>query len=387
MFRVALVCEPPDGGVAEHVAQLALNLPGHGYEATVLCPPRFGPRERLVAAGIELRTIALRRTYRHPQSDARALVQLVSELRRGRYDIVHTHAAKGGVLGRIAALPARTPAVYSPHCFPFVGEVSVARRVVGLAVEGALARATSALVCVCKDERDRAVAHRLTPYGQLAVIYNGCPPCPDVAPQPALAKLREKGPVVGAVSVLRRQKRLDVLIDAAPRVIAAVPDAQIAIVGSGPEEHMLRARAAREGARVTFVPFEPPSARALRALDVYVLPSGWEAFPIGVVEAQACGVPQVVTDVGGTREAVTPDTGLVVPPRDPHALASALIDLLRDPARRATMVAASRVRHADRFTLDRMVSETAAVYARAVQEGVRTRRGRRSPREASGAGS
>ena len=87
-----------------------------------------------------------------------------------------------------------------------------------------------------------------------------------------------------------------------------------------------------------------------------MLPSSWEAFPIGVLEALACGVPQVATDVGGTREAVTPETGILVPPRDPDALADAVLELLR---RRRAPRADGRSRHAsvhaERFTLERMV--------------------------------
>jgi glycosyltransferase involved in cell wall biosynthesis len=93
-----------------------------------------------------------------------------------------------------------------------------------------------------------------------------------------------------------------------------------------------------------------------------VLASSWEAFPIGALEALASGVPQVATDVGGTAEAVTAETGVLVPPRDPAALAEAVIALLRDPERRARMSAASRARHADRFGVERMVARTAALY-------------------------
>jgi polysaccharide biosynthesis protein PelF len=79
-------------------------------------------------------------------------------------------------------------------------------------------------------------------------------------------------------------------------------------------------------------------------------------------------VPQVTTDVGGNREAVDDATGLVVPPSDPAALAAALVALLRDPARRAAMAAASRRRHAERFSLERMLAATAAVYARVLAQ-------------------
>jgi glycosyltransferase involved in cell wall biosynthesis len=336
--RVALVCEPPDGGVAEHVRQLAAGLPAHGHEAVVLGPD----------------VVPFRRGYRHPHRDAQALGTLVRAVRG--FDLVHAHAAKAGVLARLAAAAARIPAVYTPHCFPFAVPAARGRRSFGLAVERALAPLTAAIVCVCEQEHALAVAHRIRPRRELAAIHNGCPAC-AAEPDPELARLG--GPVVGAVTVLRRQKRLDVLLAAAPRILDAVPEATVVVVGNGPEEGALRAAA---DPRVVFLDFRAPAARYLQALDVYVLPSAWEAFPIGLLEAQACGVPQVATDVGGTREALVPATGVLVPPGDAAALADAVIGLLRDPARRAAMSAASRARHADRFTVERMVAATAALY-------------------------
>ncbi len=345
MARVALICEPPDGGVAEHVAQLALGLGEHGHEAVVFAPQGFLPAPRMGA----VRTLPFRRDYAHPHRDAQALGALTRAL--ARFDVVHAHAAKAGVIGRLAARLARKPAVYTPHCFPFVGEISDARRRFGLAMERALAPLTAALICVCEDERDVARAHAIR--APLTVIHNGCPPC-----EGADAQREDPRLTVGAVSVLRRQKRLDVLLDAAPAIRAA--GARVTITGDGPEAAALRAHPA--AGEVEFLPFHAPAARALRALDVYVLPSSWEAFPIGVLEALACGVPQVATDVGGTREAVGEDTGVLIAPRDPAALARAVIDLLQDPDRRARMAAASRARHAERFTVERMVAATAAVY-------------------------
>jgi len=137
-------------------------------------------------------------------------------------------------------------------------------------------------------------------------------------------------------------------------------------VGDGPLRDELHAHAAGLGLdaepRFAFLPFSPPAARHLRALDVFVLPSAWEAFPIAVLEALACGVPQVATNVGGTGEAVVAETGLLVPRRDPTAMADALVELLSAPGRRATMAEASQRRHAESFGLERMVASTAAAY-------------------------
>jgi glycosyltransferase involved in cell wall biosynthesis len=368
LARVALVCEPPHGGVAEHVTQLALGLGARGFEPLVICPPDFRTAGALRSAGVRLAEVDLRRDYAHPHRDAAAVRAVGRVLRRQRTELVHAHAAKAGVVGRLAARLLGRPALYTPHCFPFVGEVSEARRRFSLAVERALAPATAAIVCVCEDEREVARASSLR--APLEVIHNGCPPCADGEPDPRLVALAGGGPLVGAVTVLRRQKAVEVLLEAAPAVLAAVPEARIAIVGDGPERAALGARAEALGLgdRVAFLPFTGPPSRHLRALDVYVLPSAWEAFPIGVLEAQACGVPQVATDVGGTREAVVPETGVLVPPRDPGALALALTALLQDGERRRAMAAASRQRHALRFGLEPMLDATAALYGRVVAQ-------------------
>lgn len=355
MARIALVCEAPDGGVAQHVRQLALGLPAHGHEPVLFVPPEFAHNDEL-STECEVRTLSFRRDYRHPQHDARALASLVPALRDTA--LAHSHSAKAGVIGRVAAKLARRPAVYTPHGFPFVGEMSDAQRRFGVVVERALAPLTDALICVCEFERGLARERGLRPQ-RTVVVYNGCPPCAggDTVAMP-------DGLVVGAVSTLRPAKGLDVLLDAMPAVVAAVPEATLVIAGDGPLETALRTQAARLGLDVTWLPFEPPPARYLRGLDVYVLSSRWEAFPIAPLEAQACGVPQVVTAVGGTRESVVPETGIVVPPNDPSALAAALVDLLRDPQRRAAMSVASRARHAEHFTVDRMIASTADLYDR-----------------------
>lgn len=369
MPRVLMVCEPPDGGAAENAAQLAERLAAHGFEVEFAGPRLARRYARLHSAGVRVHALDLEPGYGHPARDAAVLRTLTALLRGGRFDLVHLHSSKAGVLGRLAARRRRVPTVFSPHSLSFVGDFGRLRRTTATAIERALGPLTSALLCVCEDERRLALKRRLVPPGRAHVVYNGCPPCPaDVPADERLLEMAERGPLAGAITMLRAQKSVDVLIDAAPLIFERVPDARLAVVGDGPLLGELQARAARLGLdrdeRFALVPFEGPAARHLGALDVYVLPSAWEAFPIGVLEALACGVPQVATDVGGTGEAVTEDTGVLVPPRDPPAMAAAIVELLSDPKRRSAMSEASKARHAGLFEVDRMVSETAALYGR-----------------------
>lgn len=367
MARILLLFEPPDGGVAENVAQLALGLRDHGFEPELAGPLESIVYDRARAARLPIWQLELQRGYGNPRGDLLALRRLIGLIRSRRYDLVHCHSAKAGVLGRIAARALGKPVIYTPHSFPFVGDFSEARRIFSVAVERLLGPVTQGIICVCESERREAIDHKLTDPARLHVIYNACGPCPDdVAPDPRLLAMSAAGPLAAALTVLRAQKSVDVLLDAAPLVFERVPEARLAIVGDGPLRDELHAHAARLGLdsdeRFAFVPFEAPSSRHLKAMDLYVLPSSWEAFPIGVLEAMACGVPQVATDVGGTGEAVVPQTGRLVPKRDPRALALAICELLSDPKRRSAMSDASRSRHAEEYTLERMVAETAAFY-------------------------
>jgi len=374
MPHVLIAFEPPDGGVAEHVLELALGLSDRGWQVEIAAPAATTIDSRLSRARIRVHRVELERGFGRPWTDARAFRQLRALIREGRFDLVHCHAAKAGALGRPAArLAGDVPAVYTPHCFGFVGEVGALGRAAVRTAERALGRITDALVCVSDAELRIADANRIADPDQRWRIYNGTRPCEegDGVPE-ALSRVRGDGAVVGTIAVFRRQKRIDVLLDAAPRVLAEAPGCSIVVIGEGPLGESLHARADALGLtadeRFKFLPFAPPSTAYLRGLDLFVLPSSWEGFPISILEALACGVPQVATSVGGTPEAVSDETGILVPPRSPERLADAIITLLRDPARREAMGRASRARFEASFRVDRMVDETADLY-RAVLAG------------------
>ena len=366
MPRVLLLFEPPDGGVAENVRQLALGLGEHGFEVELAGPPDALPYAELEVAGLVVHRLPLTRGFGEPASDLKALAGLDRLLRDPRFDLLHAHSAKAGVLGRLVGRRRGVPVVYSPHCFPFVGEHGRARVILTRAVERALGRLSAGILCVCAAERRLAELARVARPQRLHVVLNGADPCPELDPDAELAALRAGGPVVAAITVLRRQKRPDILLEAAPEILRRSPDARVALVGDGPLRRDLERRAAELGLtandRFSMLSYTGPAARYLSCMDVFVLPSSWEALPIGVLEALACGVPQVVTDVGGNGEAVSSDTGLLVPPGDPDALTKAVVELLEDDRRRLAMADRSRIRHAEKFLTEHMVGGTAAVY-------------------------
>lgn len=367
MARVLHTFEPPDGGVAEHVVQTALHLGTHGYEVVVAGPRETAGYDALEAAGIELHRLPIGRGYGRPHDEVRATRRLAELLRTGRFDLLHCHSAKAGVIGRIAARQANVPAIYSPHGLPFVGPVSKARRLFGTQAERRLARATAAYLFVSEAERRFAQAAGVGAGRAMHVVHNGCAVDAGTPPDPALRAHAGDGSLAAMVTVLRPAKGVEAFLDAAPGVLAAVPAARLALVGDGPMHERFAARVRERGLdaepRFAMLPWRPPMAAHLKALDVLVLPSEMEAFPMALVEAMAHGVPQVASGVGGIPEAVTAETGVLVEPRDPVGLGEALGALLADPQRRAQLAEGSRARHAACFTIEHMLAGIAGVYA------------------------
>jgi glycosyltransferase involved in cell wall biosynthesis len=171
-------------------------------------------------------------------------------------------------------------------------------------------------------------------------------------------------PLVGTVANLKSHKRLDVLIDAASLVRRQLPDARFVIVGQGPLADDLRMQVRTRGLTdtVTFTGFREDAQRLASAFDVFALSSDHEGLSIALIEALALGRPGVVTAVGGLTEVVRNGVeGIAVPPRDPARLADAIVDLLRDPGRRAEM-GARGVERAKAFDIRHAVRRMEEIY-------------------------
>jgi glycosyltransferase involved in cell wall biosynthesis len=371
VLRVLEVFEPPAGGVPEHVRLLADGLHDRGYEVTVAGPADAAPRARMEERGVEyveLPIVGDMLALRRDLPTTRALTAL---MRERRFDLVHLHSQKAGLLGRLAAVPARTPAVYTPnsliHRFMFIVPSPTARQryLKTLWMERVLGRITTALIAVSQEERDAAVQDRLIARRRVHVIRNGVDFDETVEADPRLLEFRGEGPLLGMVAALRVQKGLPTLLSALEILAGRGAAPRFAIVGSGPLEDEVRARI-NEGplaATTLLLPFEGRVEPYLRALDAFVLPSYFEGLPLAVLEAMAAGLPVVATGVGGTPEAVVArETGILVDVKDAEALADAMQAIAAQPELRARMGVAGRARYEAEFRVDRMVDQTATLY-------------------------
>lgn len=181
----------------------------------------------------------------------------------------------------------------------------------------------------------------------------------------SVAKLPHDAFLIGAVGNLHEYKGYEFLLRAMPLLRANVPDAHLVIAGTGPLETELKALAQTLGISncVTFLGFCSDVRSVLESLDVYAQASLVEAFPMAILEACAIGLPVVATAVGGVPEAIVEDkTGLLVPAKDPQALANAFTLMAQNSERRALMGEAGQCRIRQNFTRDQMVAKTIEVY-------------------------
>jgi glycosyltransferase involved in cell wall biosynthesis len=219
------------------------------------------------------------------------------------------------------------------------------------------------ILCVSEAERRRGEEHGVN--AKWGVVPNGVDltALSEASPEERSAARRrlelDERPTVVCVGRLCRQKGQDVLLDAWPAVTARVPNAQLVLVGDGPDEKALRDRA---GDGVRFAGHRSDVADWLAAADVVTLPSRWEGMSIGMLEAMARGRSVVASDVPGAEEALDREAGALVPAEDSTALANALAERLLDPDRAAVEGRCGRMRAERSHDLHEMTSAIAALY-------------------------
>jgi len=368
------------GGPALHVTYLTRGLASRGYQTTLVAGSlaRGESSMSFVADELGVKIVPIRQLHREvsPLYDALAVLRLVRLIREFRPQILHTHTAKAGAVGRIAAVlagPARPPIlVHTFHGHVLRGYFSPASAAVFRALERTLARVTTRLVAVSPEVRDDLVGLGIAPAERFSVIRLGLDLESRVAnageESGELRRLFGIPPgafVVGWVGRMTAIKRVPDVLAAFARLRDRGIDARLCLVGDGPDRELVERRAREVGVtrHTLFLGYQREIGPYYSLFDVLLLTSGNEGTPAVAIEALAAGTPVVTTDVGGVSDVVADGLdGILVADGDIEAVAAALERLARDPELARRMGAAGARRVADRYRVERLVDDVDALY-------------------------
>lgn len=364
------------GGTKRHLIDLSLGLHNRGYDIEVACPPvrseSFGDTSfvnDIVGAGILVHRIPMHRAI-SPSTDLLAILRLAQLMHRRRYDIVHCHSSKAGVIGRIAArMVGAAKVCYTPHGFSHLIPGSDTRRRLYLSIERILGYLTDRLIAVSPSEGEEAIERRIVPRQRVVVVENGINLSELPSPEERANVRSEFGWdsafIVGTVARQMAQKDPFTWVHAAAEVTRTHDNVQFVWVNGGEllDESRDLVNALGLEHRVTFLPYVPNAQRVIAGFDAIMLSSRFEGMSYVLLEAMGLGKPIVATDVVGTRDMISNrKNGLLAPPGKPQALAARLKEVLDDPAHGAELGACANETIRHHFTKERMLLHTRALY-------------------------
>ena len=358
MLRVAHVLNSPGCGGVPRVVEALI---GHTQ------PTRVAPHVFYLKQGQgSLQGLDIPRQTATSASKATAMMELLAYLEAHRIDVLHTHSYRPNLYGRMAAAALRPSGlrIFAHYHNDYDDKWDE----VALSVERRLAKITDAAFAVSASVAGQVAAR----IGLVCdVVENGIDRARvtggNRAQGRAVLGLGAQDLVVGLVGRVCHQKGVDTFVDAAIRLAGTHSEARFVVLGDieNPElaaRLMARIDTADLGARIRFAGHREDMADMFAALDLLVAPSRWEGFGLMLAEAMAAGVPVVASNVGGIPDVVG-RAGLLVPREDPVALASAIGAVLRDPARRASMIKQG-LEDASRFDWVRTANRIAHAYER-----------------------
>jgi glycosyltransferase involved in cell wall biosynthesis len=372
------------GGPSIQATRLATALETHGF-TTTLIHGRLGAGEGdmsyLIASGTQAVHVDSLRRPLSPLHDLRALRRIYRELKIARPAIVHTHMAKAGLLGRLAALAynaargaaPRARVIHTYHGHVLEGYFSPLMTSVFITLERLLARATDRIVAISpaieRQLRDdfrigRAAQYRVVPLGFDLSSFAAVDDAARVAARRELA-VPDGAKIVSTVGRLTAIKQHRLLLDTVAKVAATEPRVLALIAGDGELRADLESYAAQLGItdRVRFLGWRRDLATIYAATDVFVLTSRNEGTPVALIEAMAAAVPGVSTDVGGVKDVITgSDVGARVRDGDADALAANIVRYLADDAARREAGRRARAAVLDRYSIDRLVGDLTTLY-------------------------
>jgi len=376
VLEVVTTLDP--GGVTTYLANLIQRIDRSRFEVVLVCGPDAMDEPLAKRLGVPVRIVGLTKPV-DPLKDLRAMWQLCRLIWRERPDIVHTNMSKadmlGGLAGRLCGVPCVVSTAHGPLRVTF--EPSRAQRFYDGLERFLYRHVHHHVISVSESTTQELIRKRkLVDRSKCVTVVNGIDAQRLVRPGArervrAALGLTEEQPVIVMVARFKAPKTPEVLVEAMAMLAPDYPDAVCLLVGDGPDEELILTQIRQQSLerRVRLLGRRDDVPDLLNAADVFVLSSYSEGMSVSVLEAMAAGCAIVASRVGGMEELIDHGRGgLLVPPRDPLALAAALRQLLADRAARRAMGNAARARILEQFDLSTHVSKTEAALCKALAD-------------------
>ena len=364
--KILYVSEAPIyGGAERYLITLVEGLDRSVFAPEMIVSDRAPDRLLQTLKELEIPTIAIAPIAE--KTDLKGIFRHTACFRDRQPAIVHFNLSNPlhGQYTMLAARMAQIPALVATLHLPPRSTTPTWR---GRFLERQTVCKLDTLIAVCDSSSALMVEHFGIEQKRTATVYNGIDVVDfdrEVSQLPSAPLKNEDELLIGTVGRLSPQKGFDILLDAMPHILQQVPNTRLAIAGEGPEENALKTQCHKLQieTQVDFLGMRSDIPALLQAFDLFVLPSRYESFPITILEVMAASKSIVSTRVDGIPESISDsETGLLVPPENPSALAEAIVILLKDPARCTEMGKRARQRVETHFTLKQMVQNTETIY-------------------------
>jgi glycosyltransferase involved in cell wall biosynthesis len=358
------------GGPAVIVTELMRGLDSTCFEQVLVtgyCDETESDYLEESATDIEVTRIAGLGRSVSPIADFKSLINLVTKVRTFKPDIIHTHTAKAGVLGRLASIIAgrRVTRIHTFHGHLLHGYFSGWKTMLIIAVEKILAKHTQVLIAIGNEVKRDLLKAGIGSENQYRISFPGLP-SPHTAGKADIRKnlgLDDAKIYCTYVGRLSQIKRPDRLLDIAAAMVNRDMAVHFLVAGEGELFESSKARAAAENLPVTFLGWRKDIDELFAASDIAILTSDNEGIPLTLIQAAQAGLPIIATEVGSISDIVENGKNGILAAPEPGALAIALSELVNDSALRNRLGTEGKVRANKFFTIARMLSDHTELYS------------------------
>ncbi len=369
------------GGAQENTMYTAAMLDKSIFQVDVICGPQTGSEGSLIEEtqhrGVNLFILPELVREVNPIQDTLALVKLFSIIRHGKYDIVHTHSSKAGILGRLAAKMAGTPIIlHTVHGWSFHNYMAPLKRKIYIFLERWVSRYSQKLIVVSENDIMKGLREKIGKPTQYQLIRSAIP-LDEYQPNHKWKEIMrndlgipQDAPVIGAINRLSPQKNPLEWAKIAALISHQIPDAYFVIVGDGPLHKEMINSLQKEGLlpKTIITGLRRDVGKILNGMDLILLTSLWEGLPRVIPEAMSVGIPVVAYAVDGIKEIIQhQNNGLLCEPHNLQQAANYCIELIRNSQLHSALVLGGRQTALEQFDINHMIQDLEQLYLECMQ--------------------